>query len=151
MKIRKILVPVDFSPSSRVALDAALTLARRFEASIQVLHCWDVPQYLRPDITVWSGEVSVTLADHAKLEAEKSMTAFLSDAPNQPGLSLTSKVVLGTPYSTILAAIEEGRFDMVVMGTHGRTGLSHLILGSVAEKIVRHATCPVLTVRAPRK
>lgn len=151
MTFKKILVPVDFSPSSKLALDYALALAEKFQASIEVLHCWEVPAYLRPDLTVWSGEVSVTLADHARREAEKGMQEFLADSrPKSGGPALASRIASGAPYSTILTAIDETGSDLVVMGTHGRTGLSHLVLGSVAEKVVRHARCPVMTVRAPK-
>lgn len=62
---------------------------------------------------------------------------------------MTSQVLLGPPYATILAAIEEGNYDLVVMGTHGRTGLAHFLLGSVTERVLRHSKVPVLTVRAP--
>lgn len=148
MNLKKILVPVDFSPSSRRALEYALALAERFQGKVEVLHCWEVPAYLRPDLTVWSGEVSVTLADHARREAEKGMQEFLADLKATG--SVTSRVVAGAPYATILAACDETACDLVVMGTHGRTGLSHLVLGSVAEKVVRHAKCPVMTVRAPK-
>lgn len=145
---RKILVPVDFSPSSRVALEYAVTLAARFQSTVDVLHCWEVPAYLRPDLTVWSGEVSLTLADHARREAEKAMKEFLADVKPAEGIQIAPRVVSGAPYVTILGAIEEGKCDLVVMGTHGRTGLSHMLLGSVAERVVRHAHCPVMTVRA---
>jgi nucleotide-binding universal stress UspA family protein len=144
----KILVPTDFSPSSGLALEHAVAFADRFGAAIHVLHSWEVPAYLRPDLTVWSGEVSATLSEHAQREAEKGMELFLADAKVAGRKGLTSQVVCGSPYSTVLAAAEEGHFDLIAMGTHGRTGLSHLLLGSVAEKVVRHARCAVLTVRA---
>ncbi len=145
----KILVPVDFSPSSKLALEYALTLAERFGGSVHVLHAWEVPAYLRPDLTVWSGEVSATLADHAHAEAERALLQFLADMKLVGRKNVTSQIISGSPYATILAIAEEGKYDMIAMGTHGRTGLSHLVLGSVAEKIVRHSKCPVLTVRAP--
>ncbi|SRR5260221_6976598 len=147
MKYRKILVPVDYSPSSKLALEYALMLADRFDAKVHLLHAWEVPAYLRPDLTVWSGEVSATLADHARAEAERGMKEFLADPKVAGRQNVTSEVVAGTPYSAVLRAIDEGGFDLTAMGTHGRTGLSHLLLGSVAEKVVRHAKCPVLTVR----
>jgi nucleotide-binding universal stress UspA family protein len=62
--------------------------------------------------------------------------------------AVTYEVVQGTPYNAILTVAKDGDFDLVVMGTHGRTGISHVLLGSVAEKVVRHARCPVLTIRA---
>jgi nucleotide-binding universal stress UspA family protein len=145
-QVRKILVPVDFSVSSTRAFEHALALASRFGSSVHVLHAWEVPAYLRPDLTVWAGEVSATLAEHAAREATKSMTEFLALAA--PAHQVTSAVVAGPPYETIIATAKEGAFDLIAMGTHGRTGLTHLVLGSVAEKVVRHAECPVLTVRS---
>jgi universal stress protein A len=145
--IRKILVPVDFSDSARRALEYAVTLADRLGASIDVLHAWDIPGYLRPDLTVWAGDVSGSLAEHARRDAQENMVQFLDQAGLTTRPDLTSHVISGTPYATILAAIEEGKYDLVVMGTHGRTGISHALIGSVAERVVRHSPCPVLTVR----
>ncbi|HEX3597067.1 MAG TPA: universal stress protein [Polyangiaceae bacterium] len=146
MNPKKILVPVDYSSSSRFALDWALALADRLGSAVHVLHTWEVPAYLRPDLTVWSGEVSETLADHTRAEAEKGMETFLAGV--KENAQLTSQVVGGAPYATILAMAKDGGFDMIAMGTHGRSGVAHLVMGSVAEKVVRHAPCPVLTIRA---
>jgi universal stress protein A len=148
MTQKKILVPVDYSPSSKRALDWALVLAETLDASVHVLHTWEVPTYLRPDLTVWSGEISETLADHTRTEAEKGMRDFLASADVATRANVTSQVVPGGPYATILALVEQHGFDLIAMGTHGRTGVAHLLLGSVAEKVVRHAPCPVLTIRA---
>ena len=147
MNPRKILVPVDYSPSSRLALEWALSLSDRLGSSVHVLHAWEVPAYLRPDLTVWSGEVSETLADHTRMEAEKGMREFLADVKATERATVTSQVVSGPPYATILAKAKEGGFDMIAMGTHGRGGVAHLFLGSVAERVVRHSACPVLTIR----
>jgi len=149
MSQKRILVPVDYSPSSKLALEWALTLADGMDASVHVVHTWEVPPYLRPDLTVWSGEISETLADHTRAEAEKGMREFLVAADIDGRPNVTSQVTAGTPYATILALVREQGFDLVAMGTHGRTGVAHLLLGSVAEKVVRHAPCPVLTIRAP--
>ena len=148
-KIQRILVPVDFSPSSRAALDHAMFLADRFGAKVTVLHSWDLPGYLHPDLTVWSGDVSASLMEHARKDAQQCMVEFSRDAKVDGDERVTTQVVSGAPYSTIIAAVEDGGFDLVVMGTHGRTGVAHLVMGSVAEKIVRHSPCPVMTVRGP--
>lgn len=149
MTQKKILVPVDYSPSSKLALEWALVLAESMDASIHVLHTWEVPHYLRPDLTVWSGEISETLADHTRAEAEKGMRAFLAGMKVEGRPNVTTQVLPGTPYATIVEIAKERAFDMIAMGTHGRSGVAHLLLGSVAEKVVRHAPCPVLTIRAP--
>jgi nucleotide-binding universal stress UspA family protein len=146
-KIQRILVPIDFSSCSRAALDQALTIAERFGAVVDVVHAWDLPAALRPDLTVWAGDISGTLAEHARGDAERAMSAFLEEAGLAGREDVTSRVVGGAPYETIVAALEEGSYQLVVMGTHGRTGLSHVLLGSVAERVVRHSAVPVLTVR----
>jgi nucleotide-binding universal stress UspA family protein len=148
--IRNILVPVDFSPSSKLALDYALMFAERYSATVRIFHAWEIPAYVRPDLTVWSGELSSTLADSVKLAAERAMNEFVNDAKVAGRKDVTTEIVEGLPYATILSALEGGTYDLVIMGTHGRTGLSHLVLGSVAERVVRHSRQPVLTVRAPR-
>ena len=149
-KFLKILAPVDFSPSSKLALEYALLLADRFGGVVDVIHAWEVPAYLRPDLTVWAGEVSATLAEHTRTEAERGLKEFLEHANVWGRPNVTTRVIAGPPYQVIISAAEEGKFDLITMGTHGRSGLPHLVLGSVAEKVVRHARCPVLTVRAPR-
>ena len=146
--IRNILVPVDFSPSSKLALDYASMLAEKYSAKVRIFHAWEVPAFLRPDLTVWSGELSGTLADSVKLAAEQAMTEFVKAANVSGRKEVTTELVSGAPAATVLSALEAGTYDLVVMGTHGRTGLSHLFLGSVAEKVVRHSKQPVLTVRA---
>src|SRR5258708_1064866 len=103
MKLGKTLVPVDYSPSSKLALQYALMLAEKFGSSIHVFNAWEVPPYLRPDLTVWSGEVSATLSDHARAEAEKGMKEFLADANVEGRANVTSQVIGGAPYSTILS------------------------------------------------
>lgn len=146
---QRILAPIDFSPASSAAVQYAAELAKSFGAKVHVLHAWEAPVYLRPDLTVWSGEVSATLGDQIRHSAEQAMREFFAKMGLESNEAFTNEVRQGTPYKTILAVAEEGKFDLVVMGTHGRTGLSHTLLGSVAEKVVRHSTCPVLTVRSP--
>src|SRR5262245_49851678 len=147
-KFRKMLVPVDFSPSSTAAIRYAVDLARAFDGTVHVLHAWEVPAYLRPDLTIWSGEISATLADQVRLGAENAMREFSKTNGLEGNPAVTYEVVQGAPYNAILTVAKDGDFDLVVMGTHGRTGISHVLLGSVAEKVVRHARCPVLTIRA---
>ena len=148
MTPKKILVPTDFSPSSKLALEYAMTLAAAFHSKVHVFNAWEVPHYMRPDLTVWVGDVKTTLTIHACAEAEKAMREFLADAKIEEGSNVTTQVVNGAPYATILSIAKEGEFDLICMGTHGRTGVAHLVLGSVAERVVRHASCAVLTVRA---
>jgi nucleotide-binding universal stress UspA family protein len=124
--------------------------AERYSAAVRILHAWEVPTYVRPDLTVWSGQLSSTLSDSVKLAAEQAMKEFVQSAEVAGRKDVTTEIVEGPPYAMILSALEAGTYDLVIMGTHGRTGLSHFVLGSVAEKVVRHSGQPVLTVRAPK-
>jgi universal stress protein A len=149
--ITKILVPVDFSGCSRAALGHALFLSEKFSAPVHLLHVWHIPGHLRPDLTVWVGDVSGTLADHAQQEANAEMAKFLSEMGLASRSGVTSEVIAGTPATAIVETAKAKGCDLIVIGTHGRTGFSHLLLGSVAESVVRHAPCPVMTVRGPKE
>lgn len=149
--VKSILVPVDFSACSRTAVEHALFFAERFGARVHLLHAWDIPGYLRPDLTVWTGDVTASLADHARKEAEQGMQKFMTECDLSGRANVTSEVISGTPHATIVEAADQLPFDLIVMGTHGRTGLSHLFLGSVAEGVVRHAKCPVMTIPRPKE
>lgn len=144
---KKILLPVDFSDCSRAALRHATFIGDEFGSEIHVLHVWDIPGHLRPDLTVWTGDISASLHEHARQEAEQALEDFAKDTGVAGRRGLTLETASGPPASTVVAKAEEGAYDLIVMGTHGRTGLSHLVLGSIAEHVVRHAQCPVLTVR----
>jgi nucleotide-binding universal stress UspA family protein len=141
--IRKILVPVDFSEPSREALRFACDLARRYEAQVTLLHAYQLPGYAFPEGYLVAGPASVNdllgLVDKALAEARREAEA--------EGVKVETRAVMGVAFAEIVRAAREGGFDLVVMGTHGRTGLKHALLGSVAEKVVRKAPCPVLTVR----
>ena len=149
MAFRKILVPVDFSPMSRAAVEQALGFAQLFHGSIHLLHVWEVPAYLRPDLTVWSEDLSASLELHLRAEAENAMRHLMVDTSLEGRAGVETEIRSGTPHSTIVEVAEDGRFDLIVMGTHGRGALSRLLMGSVAERVVRLASCPVLTVRLP--
>jgi nucleotide-binding universal stress UspA family protein len=151
MPIRKILAPVDFSDASKASLAYAMELAEKLGASVHVVYAWEMPVYLRPDLVVRSGELSATVEEHAHAEAEKGMQKFLEDTKTTGRPQTTSAVVPGIPDAVILDVAEDEKFDLIVLGTHGRTGLSHILLGSVAERVIRRATCPVLTVRTGTK
>src|SRR5262252_9435976 len=93
MTPKKILVPSDFSPSSKLAFEYALMLASAFHSTVHVFNAWEVPAYLRPDLTVWSGDVSTTLSAHARAEAEKAMREFLADSKADDLPNVTSQIV----------------------------------------------------------
>jgi nucleotide-binding universal stress UspA family protein len=152
--IRKILVPVDFSECSRAALERAVELARELRAEIHLMHAWQPPYEVGPFLA----QVPVlgptgrrtSLAELARREsghALEKLTAELADA----GVVVTGRLEPGSAREAIVHAATGGGYDLVVMGTHGRTGLRHLLLGSVAEWVVRHSAVPVLTVRQSRE
>src|SRR5262249_34495537 len=132
--VTRILVPTDFSVCSMVALRQAEEMAQRFRATIVLLY---VDQSL-----VESSELARTRRTAADDELLSLVTLLRSR-----GVAARSMVRSGVPADEIMAAAEAERADMIVMGTHGRTGLSHVLVGRVAETVVRHAPCPVLTIR----
>lgn len=135
--IRKILVPVDGSPPSIAALSHAVDLADDLGASIDVLHV-HAPSGFEVGSTTGSPESEGE--EHAFMDAIAEMKGRLGDR-------LTHRTVNGDPIHTILEA--GANADLIVMGTHGRVGRLHAIIGSVAEAVVRNSPCPVLTVRVP--
>jgi universal stress protein A len=144
---RRILVPVDFSACSLAALEHAVSLAQRFGSSIDVLHVWPLPRALSPDgALAVPGHMLETVAEFAEGEADRSLDAVLYDVA-QSGVAVRALLERGDPAAAIVQVAGDGNYDLVVMGTHGHTGLSHLVRGRVAERVVRRAPCPVLTIR----
>ena len=141
LKIKKILVPVDFSPCSQKALLYAIQMAREFCATIDVLYV--VPPYYAYD--------PYGVAEFERIEKqlrsgeEKLATLVLQQVPQ--GLPVETFVRNGRPATEIVEAARELGADLIIISTHGHKGLKHVLLGSTAESVVRHAPCPVLTVR----
>lgn len=148
--IRRILVPVDFSPNSDLAVRHATALAAGLGGAVEVLHVVEDPIVTG----AWNSEVVIPnlpgLLDELTKEAERRIEAYRSSS-QEPHVQMTTAVRTGQPAHTIIAHAEERKADLIVMGTHGRSGLAHMFMGSVAERVVRHAPCPVLTVRANTK
>jgi nucleotide-binding universal stress UspA family protein len=148
--IKKILCPTDCSEGSRAALDYAIQLAESFDAELLVLRAFHVTYHVRPDLSVWTeAHGHRSIIDVVKADAEVDMREFLASVDDATKKRITVEVEHGEEVPTILAAAERDGVDLIVMGTHGRTGLAHVALGSVTERVVRHAACPVLTVRRP--
>jgi universal stress protein A len=142
-----ILVPVDFSDSSLAAVEHALALAERFGSTIELLHVWSLPSALGPDEPVpLPDHAGETMSEYAEGQAGEALESMLVDLQER-GARVRAKLERGEPVKTILDTAREGGHDLIVMGTHGRTGLAHLVRGSVAEQVVRRAPCPVLTIR----
>ena len=148
--LESILVAVDFSACSRAALRLAGTLAQATGARIDVLHVWHSPAFVSPGTLVGSvGAPSQPLLDVIRVRAEESLKTLVDEIRSE-GIAVTdAKLLQGDPASTIIDEAKRGGYHLVALGTHGRTGLQHLLLGSVAEKVVRLAKVPVLTVRHP--
>ena len=145
-KVSRILAATDFSEGSRIALRYAGMLRRQTGATLHVLHVVEDPT----TTGVWP---DVYLAELPDLRAELVAFAKASLTAETRRLRLsgvTTEVGVGPTAQVIAAMAEHHRSDLIVMGTHGRTGLSHVWLGSVAERVMRLAPCPVLTVRAMR-
>lgn len=144
MLIKKVLTLTDGSELSRVALHYAVEICRQFNAELYLLTVMDkVPSYLDAEI---SHEIFERMEDILKNEV-----ANCSGYCETAGIECKSEVRSGLPYEEIIKYTKEIGADMIVLSTHGRSGISHILLGSVAEKIVRHAPCPVLTVKPTAK
>ena len=140
--IQRILIPVDFSETSVSAAEYGCALAARFAADVTLLHVYSPGVLALPDaVYAPTAEESLAMAHAAQAHVE-SLAAKL----DRDGVIIHCEAVEGLPADAILAWSERTHPDLIVMGTHGRRGVPHLLLGSVAEHTVRHATCPVLTV-----
>ena len=143
INIQRILHPTDFSDNSRRSLDYACTLASRFQAELHLLYV--VADALVSVAPPMSGFLPEGYAEDVMQSAENNLAQF--DLGNEVGgLSVVREVVHGSAFLEIIRYANDKEMDMIVMGTHGYTGLMHLLMGSVAENVVRKASCPVLTV-----
>ncbi|CAH2030222.1 universal stress protein [Trichlorobacter ammonificans] len=139
-----ILLATDFSDTSHQAAEYALDLARSFEARLLVLHVINEPVDLRgfyvPHISFEQLEKEIETG------AARMLETFCTEQFGDYG-AVETALATGVPFEEILRMAEERSADLIVIGTHGRTGLDHLIFGSTAERVVRSASCPVMTVR----
>jgi nucleotide-binding universal stress UspA family protein len=145
--ITKVLVPVDFSPHAERAFGYATTLAQRFGATLGLVHVVEDPFVTG----AWNYEVYVPNVGElleALIANAAQQLATLKHSAAAFGLTAETAVITGRPAQAIVEHAKKGGFDLIVIGTHGRTGLSHAVMGSVAERVVRKAPCPVLTVHA---
>ena len=139
MDIHHILIPTDFSERAKHAMTYAFELAQICGAKLSLLHVIEVP--------VYAIEVYLPLAD-LEQEARRELALLLPEA-EAAYVNVTRLVEMGVPYQKILETATAEQVDLIVMATHGRTGLGHLLMGSVAEHVVRMAPCSVLTIRPP--
>ena len=145
----RLLVPTDFSDSAREAFSTAIRVAEKLGASIELLYVWE-PSGVIPIETLLA-EVGTgptrSLGEIARREAQTRLNDLVASINRPAHLKVTTRVEVGRPDELIVALVEQGNCDMIIMGTHGRRGIGRLMMGSVAERVVRNSPCPVLTVR----
>jgi len=139
--IKRILAPVDFSEASLVGLDYAIAIGDRFNAEVVLVFVVEPLRY--------AGDRQLLLADERRFGRRE--LSRLERRLGERGLMHRTVLQVGTPYQVIVEEAQKCGADLIVMATHGRTGLSHLLLGSVAEKVIRSARCPVLTVPSVKR
>lgn len=148
VEIKKILCPTDFSENAEHALKYALTLAAMTKAEVELLRVVEpiaYPQAYEPyDTQFNAAELAMEIEAAMKKELDERVAVLKEELPN-----VTGRLTTGNPFLEIIQAAKDGGADLIVMGTHGRTGLAHVLMGSVAAKVVRKAACPVLTVKHP--
>jgi len=145
MRIENILVPIDFGQSSQRALDLAVDLAKKFDAKLTLMHGFEIPAYAYMGLGATIVDYFVPIEAGARKCLEDSLREVRAKLPNSEALFKQ-----GAPWQQIVLASQEIDADLIVMGTHGRQGLGHALIGSVAEKVVRLSPVPVLTVREQR-
>jgi len=133
-----ILFPTDFSHASDAALEHAEALAKQRHGRLVIVHIEE------PPLAYGGGELYYGLPEPS---SERIMKMLEDVRPSDPDLACTHRLTMGDPASEIVRLAEEEKADMIVLGTHGRTGMSRLLMGSVAEAVVRRAPCPVLVYR----
>lgn len=146
MQIDKILVPTDFSDNAKAAIQHGCELSRQFGAELHLLHV------VSDSIGVYSVEMEMVGASsfaYNVVEAEKQAVQQLAELPGEVGRDcrIVRATEVGIPGIDVTRYAKEKNIDLIVVSTHGYTGLAHFLMGSIAESIVRHAPCPVLTVR----
>ena len=141
--LKKILCPIDHSDGSKEALKYAVSFAMKNEAKLYLLHVIDIRSFDESIDTM-----AVQIPDDEET-IKKLKTKLLECVPEEirSDMQIEALVVRGIPFAEIISIAKGNKVDMIVMGTHGRTGLAHIMIGSVSEKVVRKAHCPVLTVR----
>lgn len=145
--LHRILVPTDFSKHSQNALKYAAAFAEKFGAEIHLLHVvQDLALFIPEAVSV--APPVVPPVEQLTAAVREALERFIREN-NLQGLTVHQEVREGTPFYEIIQAAREKDVDLIIMGTHGHSGLAHVLLGSVTEKVVRKAPCPVLTVRHP--
>ncbi len=142
MAFQKILCPIDFSPGSQQAMRVATRVATEAGAELVLLHCWYVP----PLAMAGDFMLPSNVLEEMQADAQRGLDDAVKEVTALGATRVSALLRTGLPWTTIVSVLEDSSIDLVVIGTHGRTGLSRILLGSVAEKVVRHAPCSVMAV-----
>lgn len=145
---KRILVPVDFSDFSLRSVEEAVALARVFKAEITLVHAVDNIQYAGVGGTFGPVYDTSSLLHELARSAREQLTALAAKLTKK-GLRVRTVLEIGAPHEIVVRAAKRTKAELIVLSTHGRSGLAHVFIGSVAERVVRHAPCPVLTLRLP--
>ena len=143
VQIKRILVPTDFSAHAHEALEHARSLAVKFGARLTLLHVFEPINLAYESVSAQM----VECAQRAEDDARELLADLYAELKEAPGPAVHSVFVTGRPEDKIVGTAKKLKQDLIVISTHGHTGVKHLFLGSVAERVVRHATCPVLVMR----
>lgn len=141
MRIQNILCPIDFSTNNELAVAYASSLAQVFNARLHFVHAYE------PAFAYSDAEAIALYSTPPDLDPIRERLANLK--PTVDDVAFDHEVLFGFPGSVLLDYAREHQVDLIVMATHGRSGLSRVLLGSVAETVMRHAGCPVMTIRVP--
>jgi universal stress protein A len=149
IRLRKILCPVDFSETSALALRYAVAFARQGNAALTLLHV------VSPPLAALPGEPGILELPQVNINeiaavCQERLEGMVGEM-DATALDVETKVISGVPFLEIVRYARDHDFDIIIMGSHGRSGLGHLLIGSVAERVVRKAPCPVLTVKDRRQ
>jgi nucleotide-binding universal stress UspA family protein len=145
IKLARILVPIDFSEYGQQALRYGCALSERFGSDLHLLNVLEDYYPLVPEAGMMLGDKDQYLSG-LRASSERELAKY-PDPAWLPGGKVTRTVIVGTPFVEIVRYAREHDIDLIVVGSHGRSGLAHALMGSVAERVVRKASCPVLTVR----
>jgi nucleotide-binding universal stress UspA family protein len=149
ISVKKILYPTDFSKPSLYAFEYAVEMAKKFDAELEIVHVMfdetQVVSFYLPQVTFEN------LAEDMAEGAQQQLNNFIAENPELLNIQHSCKLLKGTPFIEIIRHAKETEAELIVIGTHGRTGLEHVLFGSTAEKVVRKAPCPVFTVRMKDK
>ena len=147
-QFQKILVPVDFAPRSTEAVRRAVDIAQHYSASITLVHVYEPVDYALPEgyVLYTSEQIGVMTT-----EFEARLDRLRRDVEALGFTRIETHLLTGSAPAEIVAYAEEAGFDLIIMGTHGRKGVAHMLMGSVAERVLRSAHCPVLTIKSEKQ